>query len=133
MLLDLSDRSAETLQQQIARQVRARVLSGELEAGVELPSIRGLARQVRVSVITVSRAYEQLVREGVIHPRRGKGYYVSPITQERKTDMALDRFAEQLQTLVGSALDEGLTAAAVRHALEATLSQRRAESEAGAR
>ncbi|MFH1566998.1 MAG: GntR family transcriptional regulator [Gemmatimonadota bacterium] len=128
MLLDLSDQSAETLQQQIARQVRSRILSGEQPAGAQLPSIRGMARQLRVSVITVSRAYEQLVREGLIRSRRGKGHYVSVITQKGKMDMALERFAEQLQALVAAALDEGLTATAVRHALETALGRRRGET-----
>ncbi|MBT7597919.1 MAG: winged helix-turn-helix transcriptional regulator, partial [Gemmatimonadetes bacterium] len=66
MLLNLSDQSSETLQQQIVRQLRSRILTGELAAGDALPSIRGLAKQLRVSVITVDRAYDRLSQEGLI-------------------------------------------------------------------
>ncbi|MBT4610771.1 MAG: GntR family transcriptional regulator [Gemmatimonadetes bacterium] len=80
MLLNLSDQSSETLQQQIVRQLRSRILTGELAAGDALPSIRGLAKQLRVSVITVDRAYDRLSQEGLIGSRRGKGYFVTPVS-----------------------------------------------------
>ncbi|MCB0317005.1 MAG: GntR family transcriptional regulator, partial [Calditrichaeota bacterium] len=80
MILNLTDISDEPLQSQISRQVRAKILAGELGAGDNLPSIRGLARDQRVSVITVQRAYEYLEREGLIHSRRGKGFFVSELS-----------------------------------------------------
>ena len=55
MLLNLTDLSDEPLQSQISRQIRAKILSGELPAGRVLPSIRGMAKEQRVSVITVQR------------------------------------------------------------------------------
>ena len=66
MLLNLTDLSDEPLQSQIARQIRAKILAGEVPAGQVLPSIRGLAKEQRVSVITVQRGYEALEREGLI-------------------------------------------------------------------
>lgn len=75
MLLSLSDHSNETLQDQLVCQVRAPVLAGDLSAGAELPSIRGLARELRVSVITVQRAYEALERAGlIIGSHEGQGF-----------------------------------------------------------
>lgn len=121
MLLDISDRSDETLQQQIVRQLRARILAGELAADAELPSIRALARQLRVSVITVSRAYELLVREGLVHARRGRGFFVSTVPDSRKGDMARQRLTERLHALVAAALDEGMSAADIRRATEEVL------------
>ena len=70
MILSLTDLSDESLQSQIARQIRAKVLAGDLGAEDVLPSIRGLAREQRISVITVQRAYEALERDGLIHSRR---------------------------------------------------------------
>lgn len=125
MLLDVSDHSSETLQQQIVRQVRARVLSGELTGGDELPSIRALARQLRVSVITVTRAYEHLAQAGLIHSRRGKGYYVTSVSGQEKATMARERVADQLRLLVDGALDEGLSRTELRRLLEAALASRR--------
>ena len=90
MLLNLSDVSDESLQSQISRQIRAMILAGEVHAGQILPSIRALAREQRISVITVQRGYENLEREGLIHSRRGKGFFVSEIREDRKKAMALD-------------------------------------------
>ena len=61
MILSLSEVSSEPLHGQISRQVRARILARELSSGEMLPSIRTLARDYRVAVITVQRAYEDLV------------------------------------------------------------------------
>ena len=108
MMLTLTDLSAEPLQSQIVRQVRAKVLAGELHAGDDLPSIRGLARDQHISVITVQRAYETLEREGLIHSRRGKGFFVSDLSGEDKRGMARERLEAALAPHIKAALDEGL-------------------------
>jgi GntR family transcriptional regulator len=110
MLLNLTDLSDEPLQSQISRQIRAKILSGELPAGQVLPSIRGLARQQRVSVITVQRGYENLERAGLIHSRRGKGFFVSEIDRNRKKAMARERLIEQVEPVVHEAFSEGMSA-----------------------
>ena len=109
MILNLSDLSDEPLQGQIVRQVRAKILAGELAADCDLPSIRSLAREQRVSVITVQRAYESLVREGLIHSRRGKGFFVSGLDEAMKKSMAIRRLNEKIESLVSAALAEGLS------------------------
>ena len=109
MLLHLTDLSSEPLQQQIIRQIRAKILTGELPAGSDLPSIRALAREQHVSVITVQRAYEELVREKLILSRRGKGFFVAELPQNRKKDMARQRIRENFEPLIHEALADGLT------------------------
>jgi GntR family transcriptional regulator len=109
MLLNLTDLSSEPLQSQIVRQIRAKILSGDLTAEADLPSIRTLARDHKVSVITVQRAYEALMREGLIHSRRGKGFFVSKIPEKRKENMAKQRLLDQLKPIVQVALAEGLS------------------------
>lgn len=109
MLLNLSDLSDESLQSQIIRLVRAKILAGDIDAYTSLPSIRNLARQNQVSVITVQRAYEGLIREGLIHSRRGKGFFVSDLHDRTKREMALERFLEKLDPLIDMAVDEGLS------------------------
>ena len=109
MILNLTDLSPEPLQQQIIRQIRARVLSGEIPAGMALPSIRGFAREHRVSVITVQRAYEELAREGLIVSRRGKGFFVNDLTDEAKKIMAGDRVHDELGPIIAQAIDDGLS------------------------
>jgi len=109
MLLNLTDLSGEPLQGQISRQIRAKILNGELNAGASIPSIRELARECKVSVITVQRAYETLEREGLIHSRRAKGFFVSEIHTVAKKEMSEDRLIQAIEPLVKTALAEGLT------------------------
>ena len=110
MLLNLTDLSSESLQSQIIRQIRAKVLSGELAAETDLPSIREFARDHHVSVITVQRAYEALLREGLIHSRRGKGFFVSELRENEKYKMAKQRLRETIEPPLLAAAEEGLEA-----------------------
>ena len=89
---------------QVKEQIRHRIAVGELKAGDEIPSIRALAAQIRVSVITIKRAYLELELEGVIQTRQGRGSFVA-----EGADLA-DSLKEQ-------ALEEQLTAAAQTAAL----------------
>lgn len=124
MLLNLTDLSDEPLQSQISRQIRAKVLAGELAAGEALPSIRALARDARVSVITVQRGYEDLEREGLIHSRRGKGFFVSELKADRKKEMAKRRLKDQLQPVVRAAVAEGLTSDEITAAFTSIVTRR---------
>jgi GntR family transcriptional regulator len=124
MLLNLTDLSDEPLQSQIARQLRAKILAGDVPAGEVLPSIRGLARETRVSVITVQRGYEALEREGLIHSRRGKGFFVSEIRDNRKKEMAEERLSSLLGPLLADAFSEGMSAEEVRSVFRKTLKGR---------
>jgi len=121
VILNLSDLSDEPLHAQISRQIRAKILTGDLDGDDALPSIRGLAKGQRVSVITVQRAYDDLEREGLVRSRRGKGFWVAPIPNGRKNTMAEERFADALEKLVGHAAAEGLSKADMRRILDALL------------
>ncbi len=121
MILNLSDLSDEPLHAQISRQVRAKILSHDLDDGEALPSIRAMARQQRVSVITVQRAYDDLEREGLVQSRRGKGFWVAAIPEGRKQEMAVERFADALEKLVAHAVAEGLSDEEMRRILEQLL------------
>ena len=121
MILNLSELSDEPLHAQISRQIRAKILSEDLTGDEALPSIRSLARRQRVSVITVQRAYDELQREGLLHSRRGKGFWVAPISDARRRKIARERFAEVLDELVSHAAAEGLSADDMRRIFETTL------------
>ena len=73
MKILLSNASPDPIYEQILRQVRAQILSGELKEGEALPSIRKLAQSLQISVITTKRAYDELEREGLIDTVGGKG------------------------------------------------------------
>jgi len=108
MFLQLTDLSNEPLQGQIVRQIRAKILAGELQPGTDLPSIRSLAREYHVSVITVERAYKSLEHGGLIHSRQRKGFFVSEVTEKGRKKMAKERIKEALEPKIRSARAEGL-------------------------
>lgn len=109
MLLHISEKSSQTLQEQIIGQIRSRILKGEMEPDSALPSIRSLAKTLRVSVITVQRAYEHLLNEEVIYSRRGKGFFVASLQTSDKFSRAEARFSEQFTALVNTAREDGLS------------------------
>jgi GntR family transcriptional regulator len=118
MLLNLTDLSDEPLQGQIVRQVRAKILAGELAAGADLPSIRRLAREQHISVITVQRAYESLENEGLIHSRRGKGFFVTELSDQTRKKLAKERLQEILDPKIKAALAEGLRSEEIKKVID---------------
>ena len=121
MILNLSELSDEPLHAQVSRQIRAKILSKDLTGGDALPSIRRLAKEQRISVITVQRAYDDLEREGLVQSRRGKGFWVAPIPEGRKQKMAEERFADALKKLLAHATADGLSSADIRRILDRLL------------
>jgi GntR family transcriptional regulator len=73
----ISNSSPEPIYEQIARQIKAEIIGGDLEEGAPLPSIRALAHDLQVSVITTKRAYDELEREGFLDSVGGKGTFVA--------------------------------------------------------
>lgn len=124
MILTLSEMSPEPLHAQIRRQLRARILAHELTDDEPLPSIRGLAREQRVSVITVQRAYEDLERDGLVRSRPGKGFFVMAIPEQRKQLLAEERFAAVLGRLLAEARADGLESARLRAVFERALREK---------
>jgi GntR family transcriptional regulator len=125
MLLNLTDLSDEPLQSQIIRQIRAKILAGELSAGDDLPSIRKLAREQHISVITVQRAYENLERKGLIYSRRGKGFFVSKISDKEKREIAKERMRQSLEPQIAISLSEGLSKHDVTEVVNLILEERK--------
>ncbi|MBO5166591.1 MAG: GntR family transcriptional regulator [Lachnospiraceae bacterium] len=78
----ITNSSGEPIYLQITSQIKAMIMSGELKEGDALPSMRTLAAQLRISVITTKRAYEDLEREGFIESYTGKGSFVKGQNRE---------------------------------------------------
>jgi len=123
MILNLTDLSDESLQSQIYRQIRALILANELDAGTMLPSIRGLAREQKVSVITVQRGYEMLEREGLIISRRGKGFFVTEVQNQVKKELAKQYLLEKLKPIIKIAKDEGMSEDEIKIEINKLLSE----------
>lgn len=82
MNIHISNVSGKALYEQIYDQIKNQILEGTLKAGESLPTIRGLAKDLRISVITTSRAYSDLERDGYIYSVVGKGSFVAERNQE---------------------------------------------------
>jgi GntR family transcriptional regulator len=123
MILHLTDLSDEPLQGQIVRQIRAKILAGELASGTDLPSIRRMSRENHISVITVQRAYETLESEGLIHSRRGKGFFVTHLSDDKRKKLARDRLQEILGPGIKDALNEGLDKNEIKKVISTVLEE----------
>ena len=107
----ISNSGGVPIYDQITRQVKSLILRGELKEGEALPSMRLLARDLRISVITTKRAYEELEREGFITTVPGKGCFVAPQDPELARDETLRLVEEHLAKAVETAKVGGVTLA----------------------
>ena len=99
----ISNSSGKPIYEQIADQIKAQIMAGSLAAGDALPSMRLLAKELRISVITTKRAYEELEREGFLHSVPGKGCFVAPQNRELLREAQLRRVEEHLSHAVEEA------------------------------
>ena len=108
MRVVLSNSSGVPLYQQIKEQIGTAILSGELAEGSALPAVRGLARDLRISIITTNRAYAELAAEGFISTVPGKGAYVLPLDSALVREQLLRRVEDGLQAALDAARLAGL-------------------------
>lgn len=104
--------------EQITRQIKAHILRGELKEGEALPSMRLLAKDLRISVITTKRAYEELERDGFITTVPGKGCFVAPQDPGLAREDAMRRMEERLAEAVTIGKMAGLSLEEMAEALE---------------
>ena len=96
MNIIISNASDKPIYDQIYNQIKTAILSGQLAPGQALPSIRALAKDLRVSVITTKRAYDELEREGFIYTVAGKGCFVAKRDLERMREDNLRKIEEHM-------------------------------------
>lgn len=109
MNIILLNSSSEPIYQQIVNQIKRQIISGVLQPGDELPSIRNLAKELQISVITTKRAYEELEKENLIETVGGKGSYVSGQNKELIKEKRLRLIEEDLVDIVKQAKILGIT------------------------
>ena len=109
MEIFLSNAGQEPIYAQIARQIKQQILSGQLRAGEPLPSIRLLAKELRISVITTKRAYEELEADGFIVTQAGRGIFVAAQNPALLREEHLKRMESCLQNAVDAARLGGIS------------------------
>ena len=108
--------------QQIANQFRADILAGKFAQGEYLPSIRGLAKDLKISVITTMKAYEQLAEEGLVTAVQGKGFYVNAQDSEMLKEQHLRKVEESLTAAIAAAKIAGMSNTELVDTLQTLLS-----------
>lgn len=98
----ISNSSGEPIYNQIISQIKAMILDGQLKEGDALPSMRNLALQLRISVITTKRAYEELEKEGFIESYTGKGSFV----KAQNSELLREEKLKQTEELIAQACDK---------------------------
>ncbi|HLS23804.1 MAG TPA: GntR family transcriptional regulator [Pseudogracilibacillus sp.] len=117
MNIVISNYSKEPIYEQIRIQIRSLILSGDLKEGEALPSIRKLAKDLQVSVITTKRAYEELENEGLIYSIVGKGSFVAEQNLELIKEKKLRAIEEQLSAVIKNSKEIDLSLAELKELL----------------
>ena len=116
--MQLKQNSGVPIYQQIADSFRTDILAGKYKQGEFLPSIRGLAKDLKISVITTMKAYEQLAQEGLVTAAQGKGFYVNAQDSEMIKEQHLRKVESSLNDAIESAKIAGLSMDELRETLD---------------
>lgn len=108
MKILLKNKSDVPIYEQIKEQIKSQVLEGKVKENEQLPSIRQLAKELKISVITTTRAYNELSDEGFIISVSGKGYFVAPKNNELLRERMIFEMEQALETAVESGRNAGL-------------------------
>lgn len=116
--LIINHTSMEPIYEQIMAQIKAEVIEGTLTAGDALPSVRALSRELKISALTVKKAYDSLEAEGLVVTVHGKGSFIANTNQELLMEERRKELEKELEEAVRKARVGGLTAKGIRESFE---------------
>lgn len=109
MEIVVSNKASRPLYEQIATQMKAAIMSGELQAGEAIPSVRALAKSLHISILTVQKAYSTLQEDGFIETTAGKGCYVSARNQDFYLEEQQKKIEEKFSEAIEIARASGIS------------------------
>ena len=124
MNIKISNLSSIPIYQQIASEIRNKILSNELMSNMQLPSIRALSKELEVGIITIKKAYEVLLQENLIYSKGAVGYFVNEINREEILVIKKGEYLKEIEKVFEKALDDGLTKVDVKEIIEIVLGER---------
>ena len=124
MKIKISNLSSMPIYQQIASEIRNKILSNELISNTQLPSIRALSKELEVGIITIKKAYEVLLQENLIYSKGAVGYFVNEINREEILLIKKGKYLKEIEKVLEKALDDGLTKVDVKEIIEIVLGER---------
>ena len=125
MNIVISNKDDRPIYEQITSQMKNMILSGKLEEGSQLPSIRALAKDLRISVITTKRAYEELERDGFIITVAGQGSYVAENNSAVIKEEKMKQLEENVRRLIEEAYNSGISKEEVKEIFDICLEEYR--------
>ena len=124
MELIINHTSMEPIYEQIMAQIKAGIIEGTLTAGEALPSVRALSRELKISALTVKKAYDSLEEEGLIVTVHGKGSFIANTNQELLMEERRKELEKELEAAVRRAQAGGLTEKEIRETFDIIMEDR---------
>jgi len=108
MEIKISNLSSVPIYQQVATQIKSNILNGSLKNNDQLPSIRSLAKELEVGIITVKKSYEVLLQEELIYSKGAVGYFVNDIDLATVLEIKKEEYLDELKSIIDKAINDGL-------------------------
>ena len=108
MNIKLSNMSSVPIYQQVATQIKSNILNGSLKYNDQLPSIRSLAKELEVGIITIKKSYEVLLQEELIYSKGAVGYFVNDIDLATVLTIKKEEYLDELKSIIDEAVNDGL-------------------------
>ena len=108
MEIKISNLSSVPIYQQVATQIKSNILNGSLKNNDQLPSIRSLAKELEVGIITVKKSYEVLLQEELIYSKGAVGYFVNDIDLATVLMIKKEEYLDELKSIIDKAINDGL-------------------------
>ena len=114
MNIKLSNMSSVPIYQQVATQIKSNILDGSLKYNDQLPSIRSLAKELEVGIITIKKSYEVLLQEELIYSKGAVGYFVNDIDLDTVLTIKKEEYLSELKSIIDKAINDGLNIENIR-------------------
>ena len=108
MKIKISNLSSVPIYQQVATQIKSNILNGSLKNNDQLPSIRSLAKELEVGIITVKKSYEVLLQEELIYSKGAVGYFVNDIDLATVLAIKKEEYLDEFKSIIDKAINDGL-------------------------
>ena len=129
MEIKISNISSIPIYQQIANSIKNKILSKEYISNTQLPSIRSLAKELEVGIITVKKAYEVLLQENLVYSKGSVGYFVNEVNTEEILSIKKREYIVEFKQMIEKATDDGLTKGDINEILKIVLGEKDYENQ----
>ena len=124
MEIKISNMSSVPIYQQVATQIKSNILDGSLKYNDQLPSIRSLAKELEVGIITVKKSYEVLLQEELIYSKGAVGYFVNDIDLATVLTIKKEEYLDELKSIIDKAINDGLNINDIKDIVNSVLEEK---------